>query len=380
MTIYVDDAHLPATVGRHTSSWCHLTADTQQELHEFAARLGLKRSYFQPGKPIGGKPSPFWHYDVTAGMRVKSIGIGAQPTPWREMPDIMRAREAARQRHEEHPDPSWPRLLFTSSRDGVTEADVEAALRPMFAPGKVLVAGGARGGDQIAARLWREWGGQVDERKVSPEAWQRSRGAGYARNAEMVQEVKAKGGECLAVIARCTSPKCDRAEPHGTHGAVHCAGAAEAAGLPVTRVKAATQVGGDIEAAIQSLSAAGILAPERTATRVAGARTAPAGPAADECNASDCGQPGRLYMAGIRCDDHKPPVTFWPATEATVAERGGPCPCCGKARLTLGRMICQGCGVVAATQPPPEREFPDLSHGQPGHMCVLPEREAEAGS
>ena len=43
------------------------------------------------------------------------------------------------------------RLLFTSSRDGVTEADVEAALRPLFAPGKVLVTGGARGGDQIAS-------------------------------------------------------------------------------------------------------------------------------------------------------------------------------------------------------------------------------------
>ena len=48
MTVYVDDAHIPATVGRHTSSWCHLTADSPEELHEFAGRLGLRRSYFQP--------------------------------------------------------------------------------------------------------------------------------------------------------------------------------------------------------------------------------------------------------------------------------------------------------------------------------------------
>jgi hypothetical protein len=37
-------------------------------------------------------------------------------------------------------------LLFTSSRDGVTEADVEATLRSLFAPDKTLVSGGARGG------------------------------------------------------------------------------------------------------------------------------------------------------------------------------------------------------------------------------------------
>ncbi|QWQ39587.1 DUF4031 domain-containing protein [Streptomyces sp. YPW6] len=31
---------------RHTH-WCHLTADTEDELHAFAARLGLRRSWFQ---------------------------------------------------------------------------------------------------------------------------------------------------------------------------------------------------------------------------------------------------------------------------------------------------------------------------------------------
>lgn len=133
-------------------------------------------------------------------------------------------------------------LLFTSSRDGVTEADVEAALRPLFAPDKILVSGGARGGDRIAARLWRGWGGQVDEHPVTPAQWQHSRAAGYRRNAAMVATVKAAGdGECLAIIARCTAAGCPKTEPHGTHGAVHCAGLAEAAGLPVTRVKTAPQ-------------------------------------------------------------------------------------------------------------------------------------------
>jgi hypothetical protein len=383
MAVYVDDTGIPASVRNgsrvHTSTWCHLTADTQEELHAFAARLGLKRSYFQPGKPIGGKPSPFWHYDLTARKRAQAVTLGAVQVGYRDMPSLMRAREggpaapAARD--------TAPRLLFTSSRDGVTEADVAAALRPLFAPGKVLVAGGARGGDQIAARLWREWGGQVDERKVSAEAWQRSRGAGYARNAEMVAEVKARGGDCLAVIAQCASRTCDRGEPHGSHGAVHCAGLAEQAGLPVTRVKALGEPEGRFDRALQTLRSAGMLAPERAAAPGGGASAA-APAAAGACNSPECGQPGHPYSAGIRCDAHKPAPTFRPSREVPAAA-GGICPCCSRSRLAAGRAICQGCAAAAATQPLSEREFADLSHGQPGHVCVLPGRaapEAEAGS
>jgi hypothetical protein len=227
------------------------------------------------------------------------------------------------------------RLLFTSSRDGVTEADVEAALRPRFAPGKTLVTGGARGGDQIAERLWRGWGGgPVDSHPVSPEAWQRSRGAGYARNSQMVAEVQASaGGECQAVIARCADPSCERNEPLGTHGAAHCAGLAEAAGLPVTRVKARV-------AAPESDTAGGI----------------PAEPA---------GRHGRYYPPG-----------------AALPE--GICPGCRSSALTARRDRCQACGVMEAMAAARQQsaEYPDLSHSQPGHMCVLPGagRDAEAGS
>jgi Protein of unknown function (DUF4031) len=103
MAVYVDDASIPATVpsgrARHTSRWSHLFADTQDELHEFADRLGLRRSYFQPGKPrADGRPSPFWHYDVTVGKRRQAIRLGAQPVTWRDSAQIIRAREAAAER------------------------------------------------------------------------------------------------------------------------------------------------------------------------------------------------------------------------------------------------------------------------------------------
>jgi hypothetical protein len=44
MTVFVDDMRRPARVGRITADWSHLYADSDDELHAFAARLGLKRS------------------------------------------------------------------------------------------------------------------------------------------------------------------------------------------------------------------------------------------------------------------------------------------------------------------------------------------------
>ncbi len=47
----------------------HLIADTNEELHAMAARLGLKRSWFQPS-PSG------CHYDLTAKKRALAVALG----------------------------------------------------------------------------------------------------------------------------------------------------------------------------------------------------------------------------------------------------------------------------------------------------------------
>jgi hypothetical protein len=70
-----------------------VNADTQDELHEFAARLGLRREWFQPGRPIGDRPSPFWHYGVTSGKRAQALGTGAISMPSRELALYCRTRE-----------------------------------------------------------------------------------------------------------------------------------------------------------------------------------------------------------------------------------------------------------------------------------------------
>lgn len=85
MTVYVDDSGIPAAVtdkdsGRtYTSRWSHLTADTKDELHAFAARLGLRRAWFQD------KPRGLWHYDVTAPKRARALLLGAQPISSRDL-------------------------------------------------------------------------------------------------------------------------------------------------------------------------------------------------------------------------------------------------------------------------------------------------------
>lgn len=93
MSVYVDNARIPAKVGPVNARWSHLFADTQDELHSFAQGIGLRRSWFQPGTSLGGKPSRHWHYDVTDSMRARAIRAGARPVDIREYAGIVAARE-----------------------------------------------------------------------------------------------------------------------------------------------------------------------------------------------------------------------------------------------------------------------------------------------
>lgn len=89
MVVYVDDALIPARVGRISSRWSHLFADTQDELHEFAASIGLQRRWFQGGP----KRKRTWHYDVTESKRQEAIKAGAKEVTWRESVQIMNERD-----------------------------------------------------------------------------------------------------------------------------------------------------------------------------------------------------------------------------------------------------------------------------------------------
>lgn len=50
--------------------WCHLVADSLDELHAFAGALGLRRSWFQ-------ERASYPHYDVTTEVRDRALRLGA---------------------------------------------------------------------------------------------------------------------------------------------------------------------------------------------------------------------------------------------------------------------------------------------------------------
>lgn len=74
MTVYVDP--LMEYGGSATFRWahsCHMMADTDEELHRFARKLGLKRQWHQPGPPRHSVS----HYDLNSSRRVAAVKAGA---------------------------------------------------------------------------------------------------------------------------------------------------------------------------------------------------------------------------------------------------------------------------------------------------------------
>ena len=92
MPVYIDPLLpcVPNGAWRWTKS-SHLFADTLEELHAFAGRIGMKRAWFQH------KPGRLPHYDLTEKRRGKAIALGALEMDrrravekWREIRDGIR--------------------------------------------------------------------------------------------------------------------------------------------------------------------------------------------------------------------------------------------------------------------------------------------------
>jgi len=72
MSVYVDAMF--STEGYHSKTWlykeaCHLLADTEEELVEFAIGIGLKPEWLQHGHCI--------HFDLTKNKRMQAVKAGA---------------------------------------------------------------------------------------------------------------------------------------------------------------------------------------------------------------------------------------------------------------------------------------------------------------
>lgn len=87
MTVYIDDAYIPAKVGRIVTKWCHLTADTTEELVSFARKIGMKPQWIQHAGT--------WkeHFDVTENRRLKAVEQGAVEIGYRDSIVFLQAKK-----------------------------------------------------------------------------------------------------------------------------------------------------------------------------------------------------------------------------------------------------------------------------------------------
>jgi hypothetical protein len=88
MTCYVDTVRAYPNAGLRFTDYCHLLADTQEELHAMAAELGIPRRAFQD--------HPWrWHYDLPAHLRPEAVRLGAVEVTMHAIGALIRARRAA---------------------------------------------------------------------------------------------------------------------------------------------------------------------------------------------------------------------------------------------------------------------------------------------
>jgi len=81
MAVYVDD--MKAKYGRMIM--CHMMADTLEELHEMADKIGIKRKWFQNHKK-------YPHYDISKAKRKLAVEFGSKEMSARDLVKMMREK------------------------------------------------------------------------------------------------------------------------------------------------------------------------------------------------------------------------------------------------------------------------------------------------
>ena len=81
MSVYVDALRVwtaNLTKWKYGAS-CHMVADTEQELHDFATKIGLRKGWFQGN-----------HYDLTEARRNVAVKAGAIEVDSRALVELIR--------------------------------------------------------------------------------------------------------------------------------------------------------------------------------------------------------------------------------------------------------------------------------------------------
>ena len=88
MGCYVDAVREYPDAGLRFTGFCHLLADTRDELRTMADALEIPHRFFQD--------HPWrWHHDLPAHLRLRAIELGAREVSMHEVGDLLRRRKRA---------------------------------------------------------------------------------------------------------------------------------------------------------------------------------------------------------------------------------------------------------------------------------------------
>lgn len=78
MTVYVDDMYLSPAGRFGRMKMSHMVADTDEQLHAMADKIGVARCWHQT------PPRHDSHYDIAQGKRAQALSFGAVGITWRQ--------------------------------------------------------------------------------------------------------------------------------------------------------------------------------------------------------------------------------------------------------------------------------------------------------
>ncbi|CAH0532129.1 hypothetical protein UAM5_00012 [Ralstonia phage UAM5] len=101
MTVYVDDMHTTDLGRLGRMKMCHMIADTDEELHAMADRIGVARRWFQkPGTPRR-------HYDIAMSKRALAVAAGAVEITMRQAAAMVARRRVTGELGQPHDAERW---------------------------------------------------------------------------------------------------------------------------------------------------------------------------------------------------------------------------------------------------------------------------------
>lgn len=100
MAVYVDDMK----AGYRRMVMCHMIADTSDELHEMARKIGVQRKWCQ------AEGTHREHYDICLSKRAEAVRCGAREVSQMDLGRMLRARRLATRPGQEIDRDSLPKM------------------------------------------------------------------------------------------------------------------------------------------------------------------------------------------------------------------------------------------------------------------------------